>query len=702
MTREELLERFFRPRGVAVVGASKRPRSISRRWLQGLRRHEFPGSVYAVNPNYDEVEGFPCVPSLADIPDAIDAAVITVPGPMVADMLRECGEKGVSGAVVFASGFGEVDDDGRAREEELAQIARDAGVVMLGPNGPGFVNFHDKCCAIGTAFSYRENQIPGEIGAVVQSGGVAGVFGERAQDRGIGLSYIICSGNQADFTANEAIHYLIRDEKTKVITVFLEGVVHGPELEGAFRAAQEAGKPIVMLKAGRSELGGLAASLHTGSLIGSDETFSGLCKQYGVERVDDIDDLFDVAAGLAKTDTPAERVGVLTTSGGVGVLTVDEVGRHGLEMPEFGEETQQKLRDLLPGFAAFRNPADMTGLFVEKPPVFRKTIQIFCEAPELDAVILVLTVQKPDFAMELADLATDIEGAEGRLLVIWYSGEMADEAREEMRRRGFALTEHPAATARVLAARRRISRLQKRPEVDRDKAFAELAAVPENAVAIEDLGDLLELLRDGGVAMPAFAVSDDAERTAELVDGIDGPWAVKTASLDVLHKSDSGAVRLGIGEAGELAATHREVVAAAESAGGDGRVLVQSMSDIALELLVAARNDPTFGWTAVIGLGGTMTELLARTAVRRPPLTAWDVEDMLEEIGLGKLLSGFRWAPPVDAERLAELANNLVFAAARSGTLDAVELNPVAISLSGEIAALDAAPAMRNEANGND
>jgi acyl-CoA synthetase (NDP forming) len=695
MNREELLDRFFRPQGIAVVGASKRPRSISSRWLQGLRLHGFPGDVYAVNPNYDEVEGFPCVKALADIPVEVDAAVLAVPAPLVEDMLRQCGEKGIAGAVVYASGFGEVSEEGRDEEARLAEIAHECGVVMVGPNGPGFVNFHDRCCAIGTAFSYRENQVAGDIGAVVQSGGVAGIFAERAQDRGIGLSYLICSGNQADFTANEAIHFLARDPRTNVIVVFAEGVVRGPELEGAFRAAYAAGKPVVMLKAGRSELGGRAAALHTGSLIGSDETFSGICRQYGVERVDDIDDLFDVAAGLAKIDSPSERVGVLTTSGGVGVLTVDEIGRYGLEMPKLSEETQSKLRELLPGFAAFLNPADMTGLFVEKPEVFQQTIEIFLNAPELDAVVLVLTVQKPDFAMELTDLATGLKGAEGRFLVLWYSGEMADEARAEMRRRGFALTEHPAATARVLAARRRLTRLKDRPDIDRDSVIDALAATPGTPASIEHLGDLMELLRDGGVAMPEFVVSDDAERTLELAGGLPAPWAVKTASLEVLHKSDSGAVRLGIGEAEDLRATHLEVAAAARASGGDGVVMVQSMSDVALELLIAAREDPTFGWTAVLGLGGTMTELLARTAVRRPPLTPWDVEDMLEEIGLEKLLSGFRWAPPVDTGLIAELANNLTMAAAKSGVMEAIELNPVAVSSQGEIVALDAAAAMR-------
>jgi acetate---CoA ligase (ADP-forming) len=695
MNRDELLDRMFRPRGIAIVGASKRPRSISSRWLQGLRRHEFPGDVYAVNPNYDEVEGFPCVGSLADIPVDIDVAILAVPAPLVEDMLRQCAAKGIAGAVVYASGFGEVDEEGREAEAKLAELAHELGLVMVGPNGPGFVNFHDRCCAIGTAFSYRENQIAGDIGAVVQSGGVAGVFAERAQDRGIGLSFLICSGNQADFTANEAIHFLARDPRTNVIVVFAEGVVRGPDLERAFRAAYDAGKPVVMLKAGRSELGGRAAALHTGSLIGSDETFSGVCSQYGVERVDDIDDLFEVAAGLSRINSAAERVGVLTTSGGVGVLTVDEIGRFGLEMPKLSEETQSKLRELLPGFAAFLNPSDMTGLFVEKPEVFRKTIEIFLNAPELDAVVLVLTVQKPDFAAELVDLATGINGAEGRFLVLWYSGEMADEARREMRGRGFALTERPASTARVLAARQRLVRLQERPEIDRDTVHAALAAEPESPAKIVDLGDLMGMLRDGGVAIPEFVVSGDAERIAELVGEVPAPWAVKTASLDVPHKSDSGAIRLGIDSAEGLRGAHEEVVEAARGAGGDGLVMVQSMSDVALELLIAARKDATFGWTAVLGLGGTMTELAARTAVRRPPLTAWDVEDMLAEIGLEKLLAGFRWAPPLDVGLVAELANNLTKAAAESGVMEAIELNPVAVRSDGQIVALDAAAAMR-------
>ncbi|WCB91805.1 Trans-feruloyl-CoA synthase FCS1 [Baekduia alba] len=690
MNRDEKLDLFFRPRGIAVVGASKRPRSVSARWLQGLRRHGYEGAVYAVNPNYDEVEGFPCVPTLADIPEQIDAAVLTVPGAQVADMLVQCGAKGISGAVVFAAGFGEKGADGRSAEEELARIADENGVVMLGPNGPGFVNFHDRCCAIGTAFSYREDQIIGNIGAVVQSGGVAGVFGERAQDRGIGLSFLICSGNQADFTSNEAIEFLVRDPNTKVIVAFYEGVVKGPQLERAFQKAQAAGKPIVFLKAGRSELGGIAASLHTGSLIGSDETFSGLCRQYGVERVDDIDELWDVAAGLALLDTPAERVGVLTTSGGVGVLAVDEIGKQGLEMPQLEESTQDRLRELLPGFAAFRNPADMTAHFVEVPEVFTKTIEIFCTAEELDTVVLVLTVQKPDFAMELVELSCGVPESEGRLLVIWYSGEMADEARAEMRRRGFALVEHPGAAARALRARNRLVRLKERPAVDRSQ--------PDpvgDGKTLADLGDLLEHLRAAGVAMPAFAISDDAEQSARAVDTIPGPWAVKTAALEVTHKSDSGALRLGIDDVAELRVAHDEVVAAAQTAGGNGRVVVQSMTDVALELLVAAREDPMFGWTVAIGLGGTLTELIDKAAVRRPPLTAWDVEDMLDEIGATQLLTGFRWAPPLNPQDVADIGNKLAAASASLGSVEAVELNPVILSPSGELLAIDAAPAIR-------
>lgn len=683
--RMELLHRFFSPRGVVVVGASNRPRAVSRNFLAALRRHGFPGGVYAVNPKYRELEGCPCVAHLADIPEPMDAAIVALPAPQIPDALRECANAGIAGAVVYASGFAEVGGEGGNAEAELTEIARSMGIVLLGPNGPGFVNFHAHCCAMAGNFSYRANQIAGDVGAVIQSGGVAGIFAERAQDRGIGLSYLMCSGNEADFTAAEAIQYLVRDDATRAIAVFLEGISDGPALEDAFRAAHRASKPIVILKGGSSEAGQVAASLHTGSLVGSDKTFSGLCRQYGVERVDNIDELFDVAAGLARLTTDASRIGVLTTSGGGGVMMVDELDRAQFELPALDDETRERLRLLLPSYASLRNPTDMTGIFLEHPHVFREAITILCEAPDMDAVLVVLTAQRKEFALKLAELATDIPAAEGRLLIMWYSGNMADEARARLRRAGVAVAETPRAAARVLAARRRFAHVE--PPRKAEEPSGDLRARHEPS----HLGDILECLKNHGVQMPPFIFSDNTERTAELSSNVPGPWAVKTASLHILHKSDQGAVRLGITDRAELGAIHREVATAAIAAGGDATVIVQSMTDVELELILAARRDPAFGWTAVLGLGGILTELHRRTTVRLAPLTEHDVEDMLHELGLERLLAGFRSAHAIDPAKVAHLANSLVAYGSAFASLQAVEVNPVALAPSGELLALDVA-----------
>ncbi|MFN8217099.1 MAG: CoA-binding protein [Solirubrobacterales bacterium] len=442
---------------MAVIGASEGPNSLGTRYLGGILRHGFEGAIHAVNPKYDEVMGLACYDSILDVPDPVDTAVLSVREDLVERTLTECAERGLAGAVIFAGGYREIGPEGAERERRLTELARELGIRFIGPNSPGFMNFVDRAVITATSVAFRESFPPGgRLGVIAQSGGVAGIIAERAMDRGLGLSFMLCSGNEADFDTPEAVRFLADDPDTEAIAMYYEGVGDRERLVEAWRHASEREVPVIVFTPGSSQASKHAAASHTGSAPGEDHEFAQLAGELGVIRVLDLDEMLEAAIAIPRLPrSSCDRVLLLTTSGGGGVLAADAMGRAGISLPELATELQEELGSVLRPIGSFRNPVDMTSDPVQNPPSFQKSIEIVSRSVDHDVIVVSITVQGPELATRMADtIAANDAAQEGRLVVVWYAGAMSDVGRKILRKAGITVFDTPRTLATSLAGAR--------------------------------------------------------------------------------------------------------------------------------------------------------------------------------------------------------------------------------------------------------
>lgn len=692
--RVTTLDRVLRPRSVAVLGASSRPGALSGRFLHGLERHGFGGRIVPVNPARTEIDGMPCAPSVADAAhDApIDLAVISLPREAVLTALEKCAAADVAGAIVFASGFAEVGEEGAARERRIAELARETGLRVIGPNSPGFINVVDRTCVIASGVGFRSTLVPGSISLLSQSGGVAGLLIERAQDAGAGLGVAVCTGNEADVGVGELLLWLADHEPTRVVGMFLEGIREPEVLARGLDALRASGKPVVVLKGGATAAAARASAAHTGALATEDDLVETFLAAHGVLRVQGFDDLIDHTVALERLGPASTRsVGILTTSGGAGIVATEAAERAGLELPDLRPATRERLAAAMPDFAALGNPADMSGMFSEKPEIFRESLRAFTEAEELGTAVLVLTVHPPEASERLADL---VIGAEARdLAVLWTAGQMAAAARQKLMTAGVAVFEDAGRCMRALAARAAIS--QDPPE----HPLAPLPALELVAREAYTEAEALAVLHAGGVPVVATEVCATARDASAAATRLGGALVVKASARDLPHKSDAGAVVVGVSGPEEAGRAHEQVVGAARAAGAtlEGSI-VQALAPPGVELIVGARLDPVLGPVLVVGPGGLLAELIGGAARRLLPLRAGQARAMLGELRIAPILHGHRGAKAADVEAAAAAIEGVAATALAVGErLDALEVNPLLVHPAGEGAtAVDALLLLRS------
>ena len=633
-----------------------------------------------VNPRWEEIDGLRCYPTIAAAAEdgPIDLAIMSLPQKMVVGGLEECAAAGVGGAAIFASGFAEVGEEGAAEERRVAAVALESGLRVIGPNSPGFINFTDSTCVIASGVGFRPTFRTGGISLVAQSGGVAGLLVERAQDAGAGLSIAVCTGNEADLTVGEMLWWLAEHEPSKVVGIFLEGIREPDVLAGGLEALRAAGKPVVVLKGGATAAAARASAAHTGALATEDDVVDAFLTRHGAIRVRGFDDLIDHTVALERLGKARNRgVGILSTSGGAGVVATEAAERAGLELPELAPATRERLAAAMPDFAALGNPADMSGMFSEDPEIFHESLRAFTEAPEIGTTVLVLTVHPPEPSERLADLILSSEVDD--LAVLWTAGRMAASARERLMAAGVAVFEDAERCMRALAARSAVGAADERPPAA--TATLELPAEQELTEA-----QALAVLARAGVPTArtvVCATADDARAAASELDAV---LVIKASAPDLLHKSDAGAVVVGVTGPDAAGRAHDEVVAAAKAAGAtpEGSI-VQALAPEGVELIVGARRDPVLGPVLVVGPGGVLAELAGGVARRMLPLRAGEAREMLDELGIAPLLRGYRGAPPADLDAAAGAIEGVAAAAVALGDeLDAVEVNPLLVHPDGD------------------
>jgi len=679
------LEALLAPRSVVLVGASDNVLKIPGRALDYLKRYGYAGAIYPVNPARSAVQGYPAYASVGDVPGPVDMAIVAVPAAAAPEAVRACAAAGAAVVVVFSSGFAETGRRGASLQRELAAAAGSSR--LLGPNCLGVINLH---CGLTATFTSALDALDpklGPIGFVTQSGAFGSMIFGAAQNDALGLSLVVNTGNEADLTVPEVAGALIESDDVQVLLGYIENVRDGPALLQVARRALALGKPVVMVKVGRSSTGKAAAASHTGALAGEDVVYDGVFQQFGIHRAAGMEELLDVGRAHAAGRLPAgRRVTVVTISGGAGVLMADLCADLRLQMPPWRGEWRRQMARLIPAYGSARNPVDVTATLITEPGLLRDVLALTIEHPGTDLIVLVLgNVTRGEDDLVAAIVAAQQRTAKP-IFVAWVGG--TGRPRRALSRAGVPVYPDPGRALRSAAALAGYAEVRARgasarparrpPRSRRAKALAMLGSARDRASGLLDERESKVLLSLYG--MPTVAESEvrAPDEAVAAAARIGYPVAVKVLAADLIHKTDAGAVRLGLRTAAEVGAAAAELASLAGRLElADTRLLVQAMAGPGLELILGARHDPSFGPVILAGAGGILTETLADRVVGVPPLTSRQADVMLAMLRAGRLLSGWRGGGPLDRR------------AARSAI---VSLSDLMSDLGEEIAELDVNP----------
>lgn len=701
------LDSFLSPRSIAIVGASTQPGKIGAVPVRYLIEHGYAGDIFPINARAEQVQGRRAYPSLREVGSPIDLAIFAIPASGAMAALDDAIAAQVKNIVMFSAGFAEMGPQGEQAQREFAGRARAAGIRVLGPNCLGFMNVARSVFATFSPVVSTGLIESGKVGIVSQSGAFGAYAYAMARERGIGLSAWVTTGNESDIDVADCIAWMARDPATRVIMAYLEGCRDGAKLRRALDLARAAGKPVVAVKVGRTALGAMTAASHTAALAGDDAVYDALFRQHGAYRARSIEEFFDVAHALAVAGLPPNtQVGLLTVSGGVGVMMADDAAEAGLDVAELPAAAQERIRARVP-LAATRNPVDITGQVTAEPDLLEATARTMLEAGHGSLLIFLAafggTPAMQPLQRQLArDLRRDFPG---RLVIFSTLSDAAQQrALEAEGCLGFA---DPARAIRAMAAACFFSAAFGSATAAESGVEASGNAAPATTATIESTqslalragtyneADALELLRDAGIPTVPFHRARSRDEAVAGARALGFPVALKILSADITHKSDIGGVILNVRDGEEAGAAHARILASAAAAAPGARVdgvLVARMIHGGVECILGARRDPALGVVVMLGSGGVNVELLGDVALRLAPIGLDQARGMIDELKTAPLLRGFRGAPPADVDALAHAIVRLAdFALAAGDTLASVELNPFVVLPQGQGAlALDA------------
>lgn len=673
------IDAMFNASSVAIFGASSDPVKIGGRPVRFFQEGPFQGPIYPINSRRDEVQGLRAYPSLQAIEAPIDLALLAIPGADVVETLEECAEAGVRSAVVFSAGFAETGKQGAAAQQRIKEIARKSQMRILGPNCIGAANSATGVFATFSAISQSMTEDIARQGVafVSQSGAVGPHCLTVARTMGLDFPVWATTGNEADLQLADLIAYLAQHEPTRAIAVYMEGCSDGERLKAALALAHDNQKPVIVLKAGRSEIGAQAVASHTAALVGSDDIYNAVFEAYGVCRVRTIEEMIATSYACAIEPFPTgPRLGILTGSGGVGILMSDYAEELGLEVSPLPEEAQRKLLELWPP-AGVRNPIDTTAQATSDPSLLMRFLEVVVETGQYDTIVVFLTYlgllepwssQFRDMLVEARRRWPDTYMAVSMLATPTLTRELSDA--------GMVCYPDPADMLGVISRLVRLSEHLGSPLMNVD-----VGAVPHYDGRVLREHEALELLGSADIPIVPTRVAKSSAEASDAATELGYPVVLKILSADIQHKSDVGGVAIGLDSANAVTAAYRDVTAAVRghlpNVELDG-VLVMPQISGGVETIIGVHNDPTFGPIVVFGLGGVMVEAIGEVEYRLAPLTTVAAEEMIRNSASYRVLRGVRGAAPADVPALARVISSLsVFAAANASTIESIDLNPV-------------------------
>ncbi|PKN33604.1 MAG: CoA-binding protein [Deltaproteobacteria bacterium HGW-Deltaproteobacteria-19] len=658
MKGKSRLDAIFKPRSVAMIGASGTPGKLGYDILYNLIHAGFKGSIYPVNPKADEILGLKSYRDIASIPAAPDLAVIVIPSRMVIGAIEECGKAGVKAAVIVTGGFAEAGEDGERLQVELAATARKHNVRLIGPNCQGVNHPYASLCASWPLLTTR-----GRMAFISQSGTVGAALMDWASEETLGVSVFVSLGNRADVDEADCVQYFNADRNTRVIALYVEGV----KRPAAFlEALENVTKPVVILKAGRTARGRVAAESHTKSLAGTDEIYEAIFRKYKVHRADNLEELYDYAKALAYMDKPkGRRLLSISSSGGAAILGIDEAEKFGFTSPAPSAALQKRLRSFLPAHCGVSNPIDLTGDAITDPSLYAKVI---AEAKsDYDTSIVIFG--------DPIHGASDIVTGKGELVVFCGGADVEREETRKMHRKGIPVYPTPERGVRALA---QLVRFEEAPA-----AKTPHTAAPAGGPNLLSTLAAMALLKKYRVPMADTVQADTPSRAVLAAKAFGGPVALKIASPDVAHKSDAGGIRLNLSSSASVRGAFDDILETVRRRIPKARIDGVTVSAMApaggAEVILGIVKDPQYGHAIMFGLGGIFTEIFRDVRFCLLPASEDEFLRAIRGIRGWPVLAGVRGQKPKDVKALVRLMQSMARLVKDRPDIEQIDLNPVLV-----------------------
>jgi len=687
------LSLLLSPRSVAVVGASENLESISGRPIKLLKRFGFKGDIFPVNPNRKIVAGLECYPDIPSLPVTPDVVLVGVKARLVPEIVGQCSDRGVPFSIIFSSGFAESTDP--AAQDEILLKARVGGMRVLGPNCQGLVNFANSTPLSFSASLDSDRRPLGGVAYVSQSGAFGFASFAMAADSGVGFRYVVTTGNQADLDLVDFGMAFAADPEVRLLVLYMEGLSKGDRFIEMLRFAAERNVPVAVLKVGKSPTGQAAVKSHTAALTGEDEAWRIIFRQYGVIEIEDSDDITDLGKIFGPAKAPhGKRVGVITTSGGAGIIMADRAYDLGLRVEPLPGRTRETLEEFVPPFGSTRNPVDLTAQVINDPGSFKSSLEAVLDCPEIDMAAVVISMITGDSGWAVTrDIIEVSKNASKPLACCWLiNKEQGSLFLEELQSNGIPLFGSPRRCAWALA---RLADWMTRPplpgRVPSDLGEPSLARLPEDLTEY----DAKRLLARWGVSVTREILCASLEDALSAASEIGYPVALKVVSPDIIHKTEAGAVALKLKDEEELRNAFGRLLERSLKAVPGARIrglLVQEMVTGGAECMIGVKRDPVFGPFVAVGLGGIYVEILKDLSLRHAPVDSEEARRMIASLRGFPLLSGARGSAPKDIDALAEMVSRVSLMALAEEGLAELDINPVLVLDHGKGAiAVDAA-----------
>lgn len=680
--RRSGIDRLLRPDTVAVVGASSEPFSLGANVMENFETFGYAGDLYPVSRRFEAINGIPCRKAISELPDGVDLAALVVPAAAVRQAIEDCAAKGIGSAVIFASGFAELGEKGLTEQAEIARIACEAGMAVLGPNCLGFTNFVASVPVTFERVQPMRLDSPA-VAVVAQSGAMTGNIREALRSRGLPIAYAISTGNEAVLAAEDILSALVDDEAVGSFAVFVEQIRDPSAFLAFAHRAWNRGKPVVLMHPGRSQRSREAAQSHTGAMAGDHAVMETFVRAAGVTLVDSFDELFDTT--LLRHRYPQARInglGIVTNSGAVRGFCLDFCEEIGLELPLLQREISRGLANVLPDFAAIDNPLDITAMGMSKPSLFGDSCAAMLEDEGIDALLVAAMGGAPRQVMAKWESLKPITTDAAKPVAIAFLGDelpMPNEFLEDIRATGVPFFRSPERAMRAFA---NIARLERYADLPQPAG----ASGGTTRTVAEYQGKAL--LRDHRIVVPDGELARDLASAKSTAARIGYPVALKAQATHIAHKSDLGGVKLGLADEAALESAWRDIETSLEKhAAGDAidGMLVERMAPpFDLELVVSARRDPSWGVVLIFGLGGVLTELLRDIRMVPAGVPRSVIEKKLLSLKGARLLQGYRGSRKLDVSAVVDLLERLAQLMLDDSSISEIEINPLAVYPEGQ------------------